>query len=115
MVKTIFTVKKIVGETTDFSVYFESYHEAFVFAKKEAIRINGLGGSAFKEREYIDGSFSLTWDLDNIQILMNDFAWVTDYCANGIKFYDESGLPFDFETMEDLRSWFALKRKLAEN
>jgi hypothetical protein len=115
MFKTIFTVTKKVYDSTKYSAYFENYHEAFVFAKKEVIKANDnkLVGILPTKRNYLDGSFLLTWDLDNVEIFMHDNAWITDFRVNGIGFYDEHGLLTEFENMDIMREYFKNSQKIA--
>ena len=114
MFKTIFTVKKIVGESREYSAYFENYFDAFVFAKKEVSKIKKWKGCDFTKRGHLDGSFQMEWDLDYIQFQLNNFAWITDFRFNGIGFYDETGLQIDdFCSMETLRAYFKRSRLIA--
>lgn len=114
MFKTIFTVTKMVGESKEYSAYFEDYYSAFVFAKKEVAKIKK--GCDFRKRGYLDGGFQLEWDLYNVQFFMNDFAWITDFRFNGIGFYNETGLQVeDFESMDSLRKYFKRSQEIAKN
>ena len=114
MFKTIFTVTKMVGESKEYSAYFENYFDAFVFAKKEVAKIKF--GCGFRKRGYLDGGFQLEWDLDGVQFFMNDFAWITDFRFNGIGFYNESGLQVeDFDSMDSLREYFKRSQEMALN
>ena len=116
MFKTIFTVTKMVGESKEYSAYFENYFDAFVFAKKEVSKIKKGKGCDFTKRKYLDGSFQMEWNLDYIQFQLNDFAWITDFRFNGIGFYNESGLQVeDFDSMDSLRKYFKRSQEMALN
>ena len=113
MFKTIFTVTKLVGDSKEYSAYFENYFDAFVFAKKEVAKIKI--GCEMRKRGYLDGGFQLSWDLGNTEFIMNDFAWITDFRFNGVGFYNESGLLIDdFCSMESLREYFKRSRRIAK-
>ena len=113
MFRSIFTVRKFKGDSTEYQAYFEDFDKAKKFAESEVEKIGE--DYVFTKKTHFDGSFTLSWTFDNYLIWLHDSCWITDFRVNGIGFYDDSGLLWEFDTMEDFRSWLALKNRLAMN
>lgn len=103
MFKTIFTVQRNQGDSTVYHAYFEEYDDAKAFAEKEVASIDDrFSGMAM--RHYADGSFQYSWTGNHNEILINDFAWVTDYRVNGVRFHDSQGLTWNYDNYAQFKS-----------
>lgn len=113
MFETIYSVRKEVCESHIYTALFEELADARKFIEKEIAKIEGQCWKT--KKRHLDGSFSETWDFDNVTFYLDDFAWVTDFRANGIKFYDHTGLTFDFDSRDALEEFFARSVRIALN
>lgn len=96
MFRTIYTVQKISGESTDYRAYFEELDDARKFAEKEVAAIDD--NFSYSHRHYLDGSFQYSWTGMNHEVLLNDFAWVNDHNCKGVRFCDSQGLVWNYES-----------------
>ena len=102
MFKTIYTVRKIRGESTEYRAYFEEYNDAKKFAEKEAATIDDC--FSIGQRHHLDGSFEYSWTGHHSEVLMNDFAWLCDYNCKGIRFYDDQGLVWNYDNYAQFKN-----------
>ena len=109
MFATIYTVQRIQNESTVFRAYFEEYDEAKAFAEQQVKEIKD--DFTFGKRSYPDGSFQHSWTGDHNEIVLNDFAWLTDYRTEGVCFYDESGLTWPFSNYENFKKVIIQKKR----
>ena len=109
MISTIYTVRRIQNESTVYRAYFEEYNDAKAFAEKQvaAIKDNFI----FGKRSYPDGSFQHSWTGEHNEILLNDFAWITDWRVEGVCFHDESGLTWPFSSYENFKKVIIQKKQ----
>lgn len=114
MFRTIFTVTKIVSESTHYRAHFEDFAEAKKFAESEIEKVGGE--HLLATRHYLDGSFFYDYfSVEKpIEIHLDDFAWITDFRFSGLGFYDNTGLLIgNFESMDTLREFFKRSRKIS--
>jgi len=114
MFKTLFTVEKKVCESTEFTVLFEDYGKAKEFAFGLVQNLTEKEDEDFTHwsRKHLDGSMLILWMSNRYEISIDDYAWITDYRTDGIRFYDHCGIPVEFDSMDSLKEYIKLKRRL---
>lgn len=112
MFKTIFTVKKIQGESTIYRAYFEDFDSANDFAWSEFNDIDE--NFSIGRKNHFDGSFCCYWIGDHTELWLDNSAWITDWPRSFV-FHDDSGLTFDFDTYEDFQKFLVSSQDIAKS
>lgn len=107
MFAIIYTVKRIQYGSTVFRAYFEEYNDAKAFAEQQVKDIKD--DFTFDKHSYPDGSFQHSWTGDHNEIVLNDFAWLTDF--RGVCFHDESGQTWAFSSYENFKNVIIQKKR----
>lgn len=114
MFKTIYTVQMIQGVSSVYHAYFEDFKDAKKFAEKEVSSIDD--DFIFGKRSHPDGSFEHFWTGDHNEVLLNNFAWVTDFhFFGGVRFYDSQGLVETFKNYSEFKNYLSRSQKIAQS
>lgn len=104
MFRTYYDVKKYKSDSCEFTAYFETKEEAVKYAEK--LTKENPDNYTYGMRSYPDGSMTMTWTGDIHDVSVSDFAWATDYRANGgVDFHTEEGICTRFDTHAALNEY----------